>query len=352
MARRDAQAELVTFGHPLFEAILLWVERALNDALRQGAAFVDPDGRLDGVLLFFEGEIRDGRNEVAGKRLFALYADRRSNAFQAVNPAILWDLMEREPDAADPALAATPPIETLQRRAVGALLPELEAYRRSLLAERERQAKIKEKYGLKSLETLIVRLDGDLIALYDRRDHGENVDLAIRNKEEQKQRYEQALRELQEALARDRQLTLSTPQFLGAVRVAPAPADADMSSDPVIERVGMDVALAYERSQGWTPEDVSRENLGFDIRSTSPTGERRYIEVKARAGEGGVALTQNEWFKAQRFGKDYWLYVVLNAAHAPRLYRVCDPARVLQPEERTEVRYLAPLDMLLRAAVE
>ncbi|MCS7288933.1 MAG: helicase-related protein [Roseiflexus sp.] len=352
VALRDAQAELVTFGHPLFEAILIWVERTLSDALRQGATFTDPDGRLDGVLLFFEGEIRDGRNEVAGKRLFALYADRRADTIQPVDPAILWDLMEREPDAGDPALAALPPIETLQRRAMGALLPELEAYRRSLLAERQRQAAIKEKYGLKSLETLIVRLDGDLIALYDRRDQGENVDLAIRNKEEQKQRYEQAMHELQEALARDRQLTLSMPQFLGAVRVAPAPADADMTADPAIERIGMEAAMAYERSRGWTPEDVSRENLGFDIRSTGPNGERRYIEVKARAGEGGVALTQNEWFKAQRFGKDYWLYVALNAAHQPRLYRIPDPARVLQPEERTEVRYLAPLDMLLRAAEE
>ncbi|MEJ5249800.1 MAG: DUF3883 domain-containing protein, partial [Caldilinea sp.] len=351
-AMRHAQAELVTFGHPLFEAVLLWAERHLSEALRKGAVFTDPDGRLDGALLFFEGEIRDGHGEVAGKRLFALFADRRQGTFRPVSPAILWDLQE----GASPEIAAwddaQPPPDALQRQAVAVLLPELEAYRRSLLEERQRQAAIKEKYGLKSLETLILRLDGDLIGLYDRRERGENVELVIRNKEEQKQRYERAIQELQETLERERHLTLSMPRFLGAARVAPAAVDAAMDADPAVERVGMEVALAYERSQGWEPEDVSAQNLGFDIRSTSPTGEKRYIEVKARASEGAVSLTQNEWFKAQRFGADYWLYVVLNAARQPQLHRIPNPAAALKPEPRAEVRYLVPLEMLLRAAEE
>lgn len=349
---RHAQAELVTFGHPLFEAVLLWAERHLSEALRKGAVFTDPDGRLDGALLFFEGEVRDGQGEVAGKRLFALFADRRQGAFRPVSSAILWDLQEgAPPEVAAWGNAQLSP-DALQRQAVAALLPELEAYRRSLLEERRRQAAIKEKYGLKSLETLIVRLDGDLIGLYDRRERGENVDLAIRNKEEQKQRYERAIQELRETLERERHLTLSTPRFLGAARVAPAMVDATMDADPAVEQVGMKVALAYERSQGWQPEDVSAENLGFDIRSTGPTGEKRYIEVKARAGEGAVSLTQNEWFKAQRFGADYWLSVVLNAARQPQLHRIPNPAAALKPEPRAEVRYLVPLEMLLRAAEE
>jgi hypothetical protein len=62
--------------------------------------------------------------------------------------------------------------------------------------------------------------------------------------------------------------------------------------------------------------------------------------VKARAAVGPVALTQNEWFKAGRFGADYYLYVVLNAVTQPELYIIQDPAANLQPEERVEVRYL------------
>jgi superfamily II DNA or RNA helicase len=332
---RVAQAELVTFGDPLFEAILTWVERNLDVALKEGAIFTDPDGVMDGVLLFYQGEIRDGQNEIAGTRLFALYADEKNGTISPVNPAILWDLQEGGKGKEEGQT-----LEVLQTRTIGLLLPELESYRQSLLKERQRQAAIKEKYGLKSLETLILKLDGDLITLYDRRDHGENVDLVIRNKEEQKQHYEQSSVDLKQALERERNLTLSTPRFLGAVRVIPAAGSDEMITDPQVEQVGMDVTMQYEHQQGWKPEDVSKENLGFDVRSTSPDGHKRYIEVKARAEIGPVALTQNEWFKAKRFQDEYYLYAVLNASKTPVLYRVQNPAVLLKPEEQVEVRYL------------
>ena len=67
----------------------------------------------------------------------------------------------------------TLPLEDVKRQAWSALLPELETYRGKLLQERERQAEIKEKYGVQSLEYLILKLDGDLIGLYDRQQHGE-----------------------------------------------------------------------------------------------------------------------------------------------------------------------------------
>jgi len=110
---------------------------------------------------------------------------------------------------------------------------------------------------------------------------------------------------------------------------------------------------AEKREDGWTPEDVSAQNLGFDVRSTNPKEHKRYIEVKARAGVGPVSLTQNEWFKAQRFQDDYYLYVVLNAAAQPELYRIQNPASVLLPDEQMEVRYLiAVQDIRLKAIQE
>lgn len=353
-AMRVPQAELVTFGNPLFESVMLWVERNLDMALKEGAVFTDPDGRRDGTLLFYQGEIRDGKNEIAGTRLFALFADRQRGVIEAVNPAILWDLSEGgsslPPQGEGAGVRRNAPeiqVEVLQERAFRILLPELEAYRRDLSQERQRQAAIKEKYGLKSLDDLIVKLDGDLIALQIRKENGENVDLVIRNKQEQLQRYQHAREELEISLQRERQLTLSTPRFLGAARVVPAPSAAAMVSDAEIERIGMEMAMQYERSQGWTPEDVSQENLGFDVRSTSPEGHKRYIEVKARAASGPVALTQNEWFKAKRFQSEYYLYVVLNAASQPALYRIQNPAETLKPEEEMEVRYLVTVNEIM-----
>ena len=89
--------------------------------------------------------------------------------------------------------------------------------------------------------------------------------------------------------------------------------------------------------------DVSKENLGFDIRSKN-NAETRYIEVKARKGEGEVALTPNEWFKAKRFKDQYWLYVVANAATKPTLYIINNPAENLKPQEKIEVvRFVVPI---------
>jgi hypothetical protein len=127
-------------------------------------------------------------------------------------------------------------------------------------------------------------------------------------------------------------------------RIIPGIDSTLMVSDEDMERVGMEVTMQYERQQGWTPDDVSKENLGFDVRSTSPDGHKRYIEVKARAGMGAVALTQNEWFKAKRFQDEFYLYAVLNASKEPVLYRIENPAALLMPEEQVEVRYLVSVN--------
>jgi len=352
-AMRVPQAEFVTFGDPLFEAILLWVERQFDNSLIQGALFTDPDGLMDGTILFYTGEIRDGQGEIAGTRLFALYADHTSGEIRSANPAILWDLQEGDltPNPS-PFRRGEIDLEPLKRRAMGILLPGLEEYRQTLLKERQRQALIKEKYGLQSLEKLVLKLDGDLITLYDRREQGQNVDLVIRNKEEQKARYEHAFTDLQQNLARERNLTLSTPQFLGAARVVPGPGSDNMSSDADIERIGMDITMQYEQNQGRNPEDVASQNLGFDVRSTEKNGEKRYIEVKARAEVGAVSLTQNEWFKAKRFQNDYHLYVVLKAASKPELWRIQNPAAVLNPDEHVEVRYIITAQQILNMATQ
>ncbi|MBE7446173.1 MAG: DUF3883 domain-containing protein [Planctomycetia bacterium] len=99
--------------------------------------------------------------------------------------------------------------------------------------------------------------------------------------------------------------------------------------------------MKHKRENGRTPEDVSAENLGFDIRSTDKNGTTRYIEVKARAESGCVAQTQNEWFKAKRFKDDYYLYAIMNAGKKPELYIIQNPAENLKVDEKIEsVRYI------------
>jgi len=355
LAMRESQAEFIAFGHPLFEAVMRWIEEELQPAMQRGATFLDPDGRRDGFLLFFEGEVQDGLGEIAGKRLFALFIPRDGDPIEAVNPAIIWDLAPAEQPAGD----ALPDLQTLKRQAESWLIPHLERYQAELQQERDRQAAIKRRYGVESLRSLIVSLDRELIDLKARADQGEDVAIAIRSKEQRKERYAEDLRELENRLKRECKLTINTPRFLSALRVIPlllpqADEAAAMHSSAAIEAVGMAVSMRYEEAHGRVPCDVSAENVGYDIRSTHPRGEeRRYIEVKARADRGPVVLTQNEWFTAQRLGEDYYLYVVLDAAtDAPRLYIIPNPAAILQPRAYHEVRYRVGADEIIRLGEE
>ncbi|MCS7061890.1 MAG: helicase-related protein [Anaerolineae bacterium] len=356
LAMHDAQAEFVSFGHPLFEAVLCWIERDLSAALLRGTTFFDPDGRLDGALLFYEGQIHDGAGQVAGKRLFALFipcaGDASDAAPRSVDPAIVWDLAP-----ADGSLSTNdlPSLEALQQRSLAWLIPALETYQQELMVERQRQANIKRRYGLESLRHLILELDNDLLRLQERANQGEDVALAIRNKTQQRDDYLRARNDLQRQIERECRLTLATPQFTAAVRVLPLRVSGDTppaANAPAVERAGMEYVLRYERAQGRDPHDVSTENLGYDVRSLTPADTSvRYIEVKARAGVGAVVLTQNEWFAAQRLGDDYFLYVLFNALDDnPILYVIRNPADRLQPKEQREVRYLVSSDEIAAAS--
>jgi hypothetical protein len=334
IAFKNPDVEFISFGHPLFEALLEWVSKNYFSKLQKGAVFEDPSGRYDGVLWFFEGEVKDGKGQVAGKRLMVIY-DASGKEMNEVNPAILWDFIPK--DNNEPTT-----VDMSMKRSQEYVIDTVEKYKQEIVKERKRQAEIKKKYGIKSLEYLIGELDADLAELYERQAEGEKVDIVIRNKEERKRQYEEALKTLQKEIEQEVSLTISMPKFLGAVLVNP-PISRDMISDEEIERIGMEIAMGYEKNQGREPEDVSKENLGFDIRSKG-NGEIRYMEVKARKDEGQVALTCNEWFKAKRFKEQYWLYVVANATINPTLYITNNPAENLNIQEKVEVvRFIVPL---------
>jgi superfamily II DNA or RNA helicase len=332
LAFKNPDAEFISFGHPLLEALLEWVLREFGEKARRGAVFKDPSGKLSGYIWFYVGEVMDGKGDVAGRKILAIYDDGKN--MREINPAVLWDL--------SPYNAYNGSEEISDREILPAVIEAVERYKEEIANERRRQAEIKRKYGLKSLEYLINELDAELVELYERQERGEKVDLAIRNKEDRKRKYEEDKKRLEREIELEQSLSISTPELLTVIRVIPE--RNEMVEDEEIERIGMEVAMEYERLHGREPEDVSAEDLGFDIRSRGE-GEIRYIEVKARAGTGEIVLTPNEWMKAKRFKEQYWLYVVENAATSPVLYIINNPAENLRPREKVEVvRFIVPVD--------
>jgi hypothetical protein len=147
-------------------------------------------------------------------------------------------------------------------------------------------------------------------------------------------------------IEQERHLSEKPPEVLGVALILPPPKEivasvGGMESDPEVEAIAVAEAKRFEISEGRKPVSVEEENCGWDLTSLQDGQVVRYIEVKGRSSVGAVALTPNEWIKAQRFGKDYWLYVVVNCRSKPELFPIQDPASKLSPrEEQSVVRYL------------
>jgi len=213
---------------------------------------------------------------------------------------------------------------------------------------------IKEKYVRKSLQFLIGESIKKL-AQYDTqlrqmRDENEPRRLNIQgNRAREDARRNELSQRLKDRLAEIEQeghLSEKPPEVLGVAVILPVPQEVvasveGMESDPAVEKMAVEVVMQYEADQGRKPVSVEEENCGWDVTSLHGGQVARYIEVKGRAGDGGVALTPNEWIKAQRFGQDYWSYVVVHCKTNPQLYLIQDPASKLHPKEDVSVvRYM------------
>ena len=343
----DPTVEFISFGHPLFEAALHYVGKEYTRDLKTGACFSDPDGRFNGVIVFYEGEIRDGTDTVAGKQLLAFYLPQDSESVDEINPSLLWDFQE-----ASPALEPIQ-IQELEDKVGGQVRLRLDEYKKELTEERKRQVDIKKRYGITSLERLILNLDSELLDLAIKSDNGEDVKRPVQNKTEQKDRYADEKKKLEQSCQLEVTLVRKPPVFTGAIRVRPSiegnETETPMPNRLEIERIGMEHATRHEEAQGYIVEDVSAENLGFDLRSKTPDGKVRCIEVKARAERAPVVLTSNEWFRAKQLKDDYFLYIVLNAATQPESYIIQNPAsQISTVRQIAKVRYQVPLSEITK----
>jgi superfamily II DNA or RNA helicase len=356
VSRTRSDYEFVAPGHPLLEALNEVVLTDLQDSGTEHAVFQDPVQGREGLLWFIEGVVLDGTGDEAGRRVFAVHQDKEGT-LQRLNPAVLWDLEPMPeadvPDFIDELIDDREEIEDYLMAEV--LFP----YRNEIADDRQQDAEIKERYGLRSLEYLIAESNQKLMDYYERQDGGENMELPIRNEERNLERLETRKEELDEEIELESSVTVEEPKVMGIAALIPAPANVTyevtdgeqeikddagqdyMARNEEIEAVGMEEARAYEEAQGWQVEDVSKEDHGgFDLRSLRFSEEdgshegTRYIEVKARARSGKIRLTANEWKKARKFEDQYWIYVVTQAASEnPELTRIQNPAQTLEQGE-------------------
>jgi SNF2 family DNA or RNA helicase len=368
---RHLDAELLSPGHPLFAATSELLDEQLRPVRQGTASFVDPVSPHPYRLYFFHievaGEMPGGRGgttrPIPAHEELAVVLEDEQGALGMAAPDILHDLT---PDGVGrkAELASRDDVRRAER---WVQIQRTTAKLKELREERDREVQIRREYLERSFHELVRRRREEWARLAARVASGE--DAAKLARDEAQKVLAETERRRDQKLAELRHLTVLRPgpaRYLGCAVVNPVE-DEDVARvarvDENVERVAVEVAMEYERTQRWEPTYIgdARDGSGFDIRSVrEPPGQEgsqevRRIEVKGRGGsEATVMLSPNEWVQAHRHGSTYWLYVVTDCTSSERrLLRIQDPARKLgrQAERMTVVKgFLLPAHAVEEAA--
>ena len=89
--------------------------------------------------------------------------------------------------------------------------------------------------------------------------------------------------------------------------------------------------LALLTARGWRVEDVSRQNIGYDIEGRTPEGEEIYVEVKMiEQAAQPFTMTSNEEAVARQKGKAYCLAIVRQTNNSLEVVFIKDPISKLK----------------------
>lgn len=92
--------------------------------------------------------------------------------------------------------------------------------------------------------------------------------------------------------------------------------------------------LEIEKYFGNSPRDVSKQNLGYDIESIMPNGQKRYIEVKAVMKDGSFSITNNEYTAAHQYSSQYYICLLIQSSINIQAIYIQNPLAVLNFEKR------------------
>lgn len=357
--RVPERTKLMGPGHVLFDTLLEWAIRQARESFAKGTLLIDPNIARPQRLWLVRSTIEDGRIEsrkrLAHERLAIIAADHMG--LRTTSPSYLLNCL---PPAGEVQIPDIPerPIEEIQ---VWAYEDITERQLSHVKTARAQECDLRRQYLNTAFTDLILELQGKLNDLQQASLFGENNaeerDGLQKRIEALRARKADRLKELDLMM----NLTANLPDVLTQAIVVPAPVatveieaptlpkGVPMRRDDEVEAIAMDVVMRYERSRGWTPVDVSQDGEHYDIRSESPTGDKRFIEVKGRAQSGAIILTGPELDKLSQLGDRAWLYVVtfckpvlstvegpvlskVEGGEQPRLRLIQDPIPKLNPE--------------------
>ncbi len=352
-------AEFVCPGHPILDAAIDILLERERDVLKRGAVLVDPtdDSERPRILFYVEHSLQDGRlnrdgqRRIISKRLQFMEIDQEGN----VRSAGLAPYLDYEPVTdADRALLAgeleagwlTKDIEpTIIQYAAEHLVPrhveevkgrKLEIVARTIQAVKDRLTKEINYWDHRANQLGEMERAGRPNARL-------NSGKARQRADDLQARLEKRLEELEQ----ERHISPMPPLVVGGALIVPrgllaklkgevpVAHDAVSTDKKKVERLAMDKVMAVERTLGRLPQDVSDQNLGYDIESALPkvgpdAGRLLFIEVKGRAENADtVTITKNEILTGLNKPDEYILAIVPIASDT-----VSEPVYVRAPFQR------------------
>lgn len=100
-----------------------------------------------------------------------------------------------------------------------------------------------------------------------------------------------------------------------------APKIVNLEAKLLVEQNAINAARAYYKKLGFDVESVEKDNCGWDLTATHPSGAKHLIEVKGLSGQKiSVQLTPNEYKTLKKRRDNYILAVCTNALSTPDLH--------------------------------
>jgi len=339
-------------SNPLFDSLIKIVRNQYREEMLKGTVLISPVDSQDYFAFFVKSQIIDNRtnkniDSIADERLMLVQKSSEGD-FHVTSAAKFIDLHP-------PAMFAKPiePPPVINNEAVvewtfnDVTLNQFEETQTHVTKDTERRREYLETaftHVIMDLQVQIQELQGKVLVGDTRAQE------KILKKQERINELIEKKGNRLASLELMTQLSPKAPEVLGCAYVVPLTQveyhnTYGMSRDDKVEAIAMEVSSNYELEQGWKPEDVSKNNEGYDIRSTSPDEFKRYIEVKGRSSEGGVMLSENEMNRLAQLGDTAWLYMVMNCKSKPDLFRIQNPAKKLKFELKTKgVQYFLPME--------
>ena len=349
------RAHYINPGNALFDCLVDTVRDSFRDEMLKGTILVSPEDKNPYFAFFVKNQIQDNRPTQSGEpnianELLALICQDETGVFQQTSPAKLLDLcppVEFAKDIVPPEPARE--TEVVEWAYDNQTEPLLAATEKTVKEDTESRR----EYLQTAFTQIILDIQGEINELQNK------ILFTDAEKVQQKLMAKEARYEALKIRKRDRMAQMDNmielfpvePEVLGCAYVVPLNQveyhqNYGMSRDDDVEAIAMKVAMDYEISHGRQTTDVSKDNVGYDVKSIDADGSKRYIEVKGRAGTDGVMLSENEMNRLAQLGTRSWLYIVTEChGENPVLNIINDPARKLVFEQKTKgVQFYLPLE--------